>query len=82
VDYVDELTLVQSRGRVCGRFLNGQIAIAVNGDENVFYVNGSGGYPLWAHAATPVIVAHACAYRHSPTTAETVTWGMLRALHW
>lgn len=52
-----------AQGSVCGRYVDGEIAVAFNNNRRVCFVNGSAGYPLLVDPSIARVVANACLCR-------------------
>lgn len=75
----DVLTL--RSGASCGRFADGEIAVAYNEARSVVYANGAGGSPLDGGAADwPELLAKAC-FCSGPVASEPQTWGAIKAFY-
>lgn len=75
--YRDFLTLVS--GSVCGRYTDGELANALNGDKDVVYANGAGGFPLFPSGQDAQRAANACTCS-GPSATESSTWGAVKGL--
>jgi len=76
--YRDYLTLVA--GSIAGRYQDGEIANAINAQQDVVYANGAGGYPLSPVGQDPNRAANGCVCTGTSATAPS-TWGAVKDLY-
>jgi hypothetical protein len=76
----DLVTELNPEAEVCGRFGDGQVAVAHNPERDVFYVNGSGGFPVMRDVNVAYVVANACACG-GVVPVRPSSWGVLKLIY-